>query len=109
LDDLEQIARQAPKSWRSISALRRAGFVRVAGGLKAAVASSRLGRLARQMFHARRRAGLTQSQVARRMGTTTSAISRMESDNPGNLTLGTLERYAAAVGADLRYSLVATD
>ena len=49
---------------------------------------------------ARIEAGLTQLQVANRMGTTQSAVARMES----NLAVGklpslvTLEKYAAAVG-----------
>jgi ribosome-binding protein aMBF1 (putative translation factor) len=105
MDELERIAYHAPRAWRSEQALKRTGFKPVAGGLREAVAASRLLRLVRQMAHARRRAGLSQAQVARRMGTTASAVSRMESDSPGNLTLDTVERYAHAVGAELSLSI----
>jgi len=103
--DLEAIARRAPRAWRSENALKRAGFVTVEGGLPGALAAARLRRLARQMKRLRLQAGLTQADVARRMGTTPSAISRMESSDPGNLTLDTVGRFARAIGANLRLSL----
>ncbi|MDX6275820.1 MAG: hypothetical protein QOJ92_3030 [Frankiales bacterium] len=46
----------------------------------------------------RTEAGLTQAELAQRMGTTQSAIARMEGSRP---SLDTLERLAAAVGAEL--------
>jgi HTH-type transcriptional regulator/antitoxin HipB len=46
---------------------------------------------------AREAAGLTQQQVAERMGTQKSAISRLE-NNAGDVRLSTLQRYAEAVG-----------
>lgn len=46
---------------------------------------------------AREKAGLTQDQVARRMHVNRSFVSRVETQS-GNITLGTLERYARAVG-----------
>lgn len=104
----ETLARHAPKAWRSDTALARAGFARVRGGLREAMSASRAARLGRRMAALRKKAGLTQAQVARRMGTTASAVSRMESVDPGNLTLESLDRYARAVGAELRLSLVAT-
>ena len=102
----EQIARHAPQAWRTEQALANAGFARVRGGLAAAVRASRMKRLSHQMAALRRQAGLTQAQVANRMGTTTSVVSRMESGNPGNLTIATLERFARAVGAELRFTMV---
>lgn len=45
-------------------------------------------------------AGLTQAELASRMGTTQSAIARMEGGGV-RPTLDTLDRLAAAVGADL--------
>lgn len=57
------------------------------------------------MAAAGKRAGLTQAELARRMGTTASAISRMESDNPGNLTIATIDRHARAVGAELQLTV----
>lgn len=49
---------------------------------------------------AREDLGLTQEQVAERMGTKKSAISRIE-NNAGDLRLSTLQRYAEAVGRRL--------
>jgi transcriptional regulator with XRE-family HTH domain len=59
-----------------------------------------------EMLNARVRAGLTQDAVAARMGTTKSAISRLESAGKHNPSLATLKRYAAAVGCELRVTLV---
>ena len=53
--------------------------------------------LAKELIAARGRAGLTQADVAARMGTTQSVVARIESGrNPPNLK--TLEKYARAVG-----------
>ena len=53
--------------------------------------------LAEELIAARGRAGLTQADVAARMGTTQSVVARIESGrNPPNLK--TLEKYARAVG-----------
>lgn len=58
--------------------------------------------LAQELIAARRRAGLTQADVAARMGTTQSVVARIESGrNPPNLR--TLEKYASAV--DMRLSV----
>jgi len=62
--------------------------------------------LARQMLKARSRAGLTQDAVAERMGTTKSAISRLESAGKHAPSLATLKKYAIAVGCDLQVKLV---
>jgi transcriptional regulator with XRE-family HTH domain len=63
-------------------------------------------RLSRELGHARLRAGLLQRVVAKRMGTTTSAISRLENAAGHRPTLATLERYAQAVGYSLDIRLV---
>lgn len=62
--------------------------------------------VARQMLKARSRAGLTQDAVAERMGTTKSAISRLESATKHAPSLATLRRYASAVGCELQVRLV---
>lgn len=62
--------------------------------------------LANQMLKARARAGLTQDAVAERMGTTKSAISRLEAAGKHTPSLATLKRYARAVGCELQVKLV---
>lgn len=62
--------------------------------------------LTKQMLKARARAGLTQDAVAERMGTTKSAISRLESAGKHAPSLATLKRYAQAVGCELQVRLV---
>jgi ribosome-binding protein aMBF1 (putative translation factor) len=53
---------------------------------------------------AREAAGLTQEEVARRLKTTKSAISRIE-NHAEDMRLSTLKRYAEAVGARLQIKL----
>lgn len=48
--------------------------------------------------------GLSQTEVAARMGTSQSAVARLESGN-ADVRLSTLERYAAAVGHLLDWRL----
>jgi len=63
--------------------------------------------LLRSMIAARQRAGLSQTQVAHRMGTRPPAIARLES--PGSQhspSVRTLSRYAEAVGCRLEVRLV---
>lgn len=62
--------------------------------------------IASQMIKARARAGLTQDAVAQRMGTTKSAISRLEGAGKHAPSLATLQRYAEAVGCELQVKLV---
>ena len=54
--------------------------------------------MARELIAARARAGLTQSDVAQRMGTTQSVIARLEGGKRAP-SLRTVQRYANAVGA----------
>jgi DNA-binding XRE family transcriptional regulator len=62
--------------------------------------------VAGQMLKARAKAGLTQDAVAERMGTTKSAVSRLESAGKHAPSLATLARYAQAVGCQLQVKLV---
>ena len=48
--------------------------------------------------------GLSQTEVAARMGTSQSAVARLESGE-ADLRLSTLERYAAAIGQRLDWRL----
>ncbi|MGA9164032.1 MAG: helix-turn-helix transcriptional regulator [Thiobacillus sp.] len=62
--------------------------------------------LAHEMLAARTRAGLTQEGVAARMGTTKSAISRLESAGKHAPSVASLKRYAEAVGCTLKIELI---
>ena len=59
--------------------------------------------VARQMQVARTQAGLTQADLAERMHTTQSVVSRIESGV--NVSIETLARYAAACGARLNIKI----
>jgi DNA-binding XRE family transcriptional regulator len=82
------------------SAKQRPGFTEAYESLELEYA------LASQMLEARSQAGLTQDAVAERMGTTKSAISRLESAGRHAPSLATLKKYAAAVGCELQVKLV---
>ncbi len=56
------------------------------------------------LWQAREEAGLTQEEVARRLHTKKSAISRIE-NHADDVRLSTLRRYAEAVGANLQINL----
>lgn len=65
--------------------------------------------LLRQMLRARNNAGLTQADVAERMGTKAPAITRLESSltsGKHSPSLATLQRYAKAVGCKLQVNLI---
>lgn len=59
--------------------------------------------LASALIEARGRAGLTQEEAARRMGTTQAVVARLESGRVKPSTR-TLERFAKATGTRLRIS-----
>jgi predicted transcriptional regulator len=61
-------------------------------------------RLAAELEARRLELGLTQTQVAARMGTSQSAIARLESGD-ADVRLSTLERYAAALSHELEWHL----
>jgi HTH-type transcriptional regulator / antitoxin HipB len=65
-----------------------------AEGLEAGYMEFKIGVLLRE---AREQAGLTQEEVAERLDTKKSAISRIE-NRAGDIRLSTLERYARAIG-----------
>jgi len=65
--------------------------------------------LLNEMLHARKDAGLNQSQVADIMGTKQAAITRLESALSSGLhspSLATLKKYASAVGCQLDIKFV---
>ena len=80
---------------------RKASDPAFAEGFESGYNEFRIGVLLRQ---AREAAGLTQEQVAERLGTQKSAISRIE-NHVENVTLSTLKAYAAAVGKTVQIEL----
>lgn len=62
--------------------------------------------LVRELLGARTRAGLTQEEVAASMGTTKSAVSRLEGAGKHSPSVTTLKKYAQAVGCDIEIKLV---
>ena len=62
------------------------------------------GRLVRELAEQRQAAGLSQTEVAARMGTSQSAVARLESGT-ADVRASTLERYAAAVGRQITWTL----
>lgn len=60
-----------------------------------------------EVLKARAESGLTQAEVAERIGTTQSAIARLESAEPKHSpSLATLQRYAKALGYTVELRLV---
>ena len=62
------------------------------------------GRLVSELTGQRQAAGLSQTEVAARMGTSQSAVARLESGT-ADVRASTLERYAAAVGGQITWTL----
>ena len=65
--------------------------------------------LLRQMLKARQKAGLTQADVAERMGTKAPAVTRLESslgNGKHSPSLATLQKYAHALGYELQIKFV---
>ena len=82
------------------NAQKREGFRKAYGDLKEEYS------LIREMLAARSKSGLTQEAVAELMGTTKSAVSRLESTGKQAPSLTTLKKYAQAVGCHLEIKLV---
>ena len=59
-------------------------------------------RLVADLTEQRRLAGLSQTEVGARMGTSQSAVARLESGD-ADVRVSTLERYAAAIGSQLAW------
>jgi transcriptional regulator with XRE-family HTH domain len=57
-----------------------------------------------ELTAARRAAGLSQTEVAARMGTSQSSVARLEA-GLADVRVSTLERYAAAIGSALSWRL----
>jgi transcriptional regulator with XRE-family HTH domain len=82
-------------------ALRRSADAQAA---QAARMAGERGRLVRELAEQRQAAGLSQTEIAARMGTSQSAVARLESGT-ADVRASTLERYAAAVGGEISWQL----
>jgi ribosome-binding protein aMBF1 (putative translation factor) len=82
-------------------ALRRSADAQAA---QAARMAGERGRLVRELAEQRQAAGLSQTEIAARMGTSQSAVARLESGT-ADVRASTLERYAAAVGSEITWKL----
>jgi DNA-binding XRE family transcriptional regulator len=80
---------------------RAEGDAEFAQNYEAGYADFKIGVILRQ---ARESAGLTQEEMARRLQTKKSAISRIE-NHADDVRLSTLRRYADAIGANLQIRL----
>lgn len=60
--------------------------------------------LIQELVGARQESGLSQTEIAARMGTSQSAVARLES-GALDVRLSTLERYAAAVGRTVNWQV----
>jgi DNA-binding XRE family transcriptional regulator len=65
--------------------------------------------LAEKIRSARREAGLTQTEVAKQIGTTQSAIARLESGGYERLSIRTLLKVAAVLNCRLDVDMVRVD
>lgn len=81
-------------------AMKREGFKKEYDDLEEEYA------LVKEMLTARARLGLSQEAVAELMGTTKSAISRLEAAGKHAPSMTTLKKYARAVGCHLEIKFV---
>jgi len=68
--------------------------------------------LLRELLNARQKAGLSQAEIAKLMGTKAPAITRIESSlssGKHSPSIATLKKYANALGCRLEIKLVATN
>jgi transcriptional regulator with XRE-family HTH domain len=68
--------------------------------------------LLREILKARQKAGLSQAEIAERMGTKAPAVTRLESSlssGKHSPSIATLKKYASALGCHLEIKLVANN
>ena len=87
----EELSKEGEARWEKLKAFAQAqpDYEAIAAEVNAGIDA------AFAMERARKEAGLTQAQVAERMGTTQSSVARMLK---GRLTLASFARYLAACG-----------
>jgi|SRR5580700_8849979 ribosome-binding protein aMBF1 (putative translation factor) len=89
------------RSWDEVKAERRDSAARQRGYEKA----GRTIRLSMEIHALREKRGLSQRELAERLGTTQSAIARLEAGNVSP-SLATLDKVADALGVELVVSFV---
>jgi ribosome-binding protein aMBF1 (putative translation factor) len=94
MEDAEEAVGPAPGDLPALPGFREMALRRMA--------AERAG-LVRELVGQRQAAGLSQTEVAARMGTSQSAVARIES-GATDTRASTLERYAAAVGGEINWS-----
>ena len=102
-DDLEYKPVPFNRKKELAQALRRPGFKAAWDALEEEYAALST------LLAARQQAGLTQEDVAQRMGTTKSAVSRLEASlrsDKGSPSFSTLRKYAHACGKRLMLRMV---
>jgi ribosome-binding protein aMBF1 (putative translation factor) len=102
MEDADEGAGTAPPDLPALPALP--GFREMAVRRMAAERAD----LVRELVGQRQAAGLSQTEVAARMGTSQSAVARLESGD-ADTRASTLERYAAAIGSQISWQLHPTD
>jgi DNA-binding XRE family transcriptional regulator len=104
-----ELARQHPVKKRAITVPTNPWLdrlVRESPAFEAKVAEGLAAiRVAQDLVALRESRGLSQGQLARRVGVTRSAIAQLESAQPDNIELRTLVRVAAALGAHVDVSI----
>jgi DNA-binding XRE family transcriptional regulator len=104
-----ELARERPARKRAITVPTNAWLdrlVRTSPAFEAKVAEGLAAiNVAQDLVGLRESRGLSQAQVARRVGVTRSAIAQLESARPDNIELRTLVRVAAALGAHVDVSI----
>ena len=102
-DSGNDFGNEAGASLPVMPGFREMALHRSADAQAARMATER-GRLVRELAEQRQAAGLSQTEVAARMGTSQSAVARLESGT-ADVRASTLERYAAAVGSEITWKL----
>ena len=95
MDDAEEGAAPAPGDLPMLPGFRQLALRRMA---------AERADLVRELVGQRQAAGLSQTEIAARMGTSQSAVARLES-GATDARASTLERYAAAIGGEISWSL----
>ena len=94
----EEQAAPTGRRYKSVADLIKGEGVAHEVGKQVTALASETG-IVRQLVQLRVRAGLTQAEIAKRIGCTQSRISKMEASRDSDLTLGNLRDYMKATGS----------